>query len=152
MFWKNFIKLCAEKGVSPNAVARELSISSGAVTKWKNGATPQNAKLRLIADYFGVTVEYFFIDHKETKTTTPTFISYQHDNEDARKLLANMQGHGAFDITAQKEKPTDYGELKENVVIYHRDGKTVKKTFTKEQMAILRAMLDAAPDDDEDDI
>lgn len=154
MFWKNFIKLCAEKGVSPNAVARELSISSGAVTKWKNGATPQNAKLRLIADYFGVSTSELLTGEKDSipRPSTPTFISYQHDNEDARKLLANMQGHGAFDIPEQKEKPTDYGELKENVVIYHRDGKTVKKTFTKEQMAILRAMLDAAPDDDEDDI
>lgn len=58
---------------------------------------------------------------------------------------------GNSDVPIQKEKPTDYGELKENVVIYHRDGKTVKKTFTKEQMAILRAMLDAAPDDDDED-
>jgi transcriptional regulator with XRE-family HTH domain len=65
MFWKNFIKLCAEKGVSPNAVARELSISSGAVTKWKNGATPQNAKLRLISDYFGVSTEYLLSDNED---------------------------------------------------------------------------------------
>lgn len=99
MFWNNFIKLCAEKGVSPNAVARELSISSGAVTKWKNGATPQNAKLRLIADYFGVSTTELLTGEKDSipRPSTPPFISYRHDNETAKKMLADMKGHGVFD-------------------------------------------------------
>lgn len=72
MFWDKFIELCANKGISPNAVAKELSISSGAVTKWKNGAVPQNSKLKLIADYFGVTTEYFFINHNESEIKNNT--------------------------------------------------------------------------------
>lgn len=59
MFWQKFTYLCAERGISPNAAARQLSISSGAVTKWKNGACPQNSTLKKIADYFCVPVEYF---------------------------------------------------------------------------------------------
>lgn len=79
MFWDKFIELCANKGISPNAVAKELSISSGAVTKWKNGAVPQNSKLKLISDYFGVTTEYFFINHNESETqkTDTTDIAVQ---------------------------------------------------------------------------
>ena len=50
----------------------------------------------------------------------------------------------------QKEKPADEGELSENVVIYHRDGKTVKRSFTKEQLALFHAMLDAIPEDPND--
>ena len=66
MFWKNFILLCAEKGLSANAVAKELSISSGAITKWKNGTIPQNATLRKIADYFNVSVNYLLGKEKDT--------------------------------------------------------------------------------------
>ena len=58
MFWNNYVTLCAKQGVSPNAVAKSLSIASGTVTNWKNGAVPQNATLKKIADYFNVTVDY----------------------------------------------------------------------------------------------
>ena len=58
MFWEKYVMLCANKGISPNAVAKELSISSGSVTNWKNGAIPQNLALKKIAEYFNVTVDY----------------------------------------------------------------------------------------------
>ena len=48
----------------------------------------------------------------------------------------------------EKEKPADEGELSEEVVIYHRDGKTVKKKFTKEQMRMIAQMLDAIPEEE----
>ena len=57
MFWNTYTTLCAKQGVSPNAVAKSLSIASGTVTKWKNGSMPQNATLKKLADYFGVTVD-----------------------------------------------------------------------------------------------
>ena len=56
MFWENFQKLCSEAGKSPNAVAKELRISSGTVTEWKKGRSPQNATALKVADYFGITV------------------------------------------------------------------------------------------------
>jgi transcriptional regulator with XRE-family HTH domain len=46
----------------------------------------------------------------------------------------------------KKEKPADEGELSEDVIIFHRDGKTVKKQFTKEQMDMLLTMIDAIPE------
>lgn len=58
MFWERFVQLCAERNTKPNPVAKELGISSGAVTNWKNGAVPQSATLKKIADYFGVSTSY----------------------------------------------------------------------------------------------
>ena len=58
MFWERFVQLCAERNTKPNPVAKELGISSGAVTNWKNGAVPQSATLKRIADYFGVSTSY----------------------------------------------------------------------------------------------
>ena len=56
MFWNNFVKLCNERGLKPNPVAKELGLSSGSVTAWKNGVTPRDTALQKIAEYFGVTV------------------------------------------------------------------------------------------------
>lgn len=58
MFFEIFGKLCAEVGKSPNKIAKELSISSGAVSEWKKGRIPQNATLLKLAQYFGVSVDY----------------------------------------------------------------------------------------------
>ena len=48
------------------------------------------------------------------------------------------------------EKPADEGELTEDIIIYHRNGKTVKRKFTKEQLALFHAMLDAMPESPKD--
>ena len=36
MFWERFYNLCLQKNTKPNPVAKEIGISSGIVTKWKN--------------------------------------------------------------------------------------------------------------------
>lgn len=59
MFWSAFVDLCAKRGVSPNAVAKELTLSSGSVTSWKGGAIPRPTTIKRIADYFGVSPDLF---------------------------------------------------------------------------------------------
>lgn len=58
MFWNNYYNMCLQKGISPNAAAKEMKISSGTVTEWKKGREPQMATIRKVADYFGVSVDY----------------------------------------------------------------------------------------------
>lgn len=58
MFWQSFYALCQKLNMSPNAVAKELSISSGAITSWKNGRVPSGTTLQKIADYFEVSTDY----------------------------------------------------------------------------------------------
>ena len=65
MFWTVFIELCNKNNKKPNAVAKDLKISSGAVTKWKTGSKPNDTTLLKIADYFGVTVEYLKGENKD---------------------------------------------------------------------------------------
>lgn len=67
MFWNKYVALCNKVKKSPNAVAREVGISSGAVSGWKTGNIPQAAKLKKIADYFGVPVSYFSEEDQETE-------------------------------------------------------------------------------------
>lgn len=58
MFWTQYQLLCKTVGKSPNGVAKEIGLSSGTVTFWKNGKIPKSETLKKIADYFGVTVDY----------------------------------------------------------------------------------------------
>ena len=58
MFWDQFIKLCTELNTKPNPVAKELGISSGILTKWKNGSLPSTDALLKISEYFNVSIDY----------------------------------------------------------------------------------------------
>lgn len=58
MFYDNFEKLCRENGKTPVGVARELGISRGSPSNWKqNGNIPHAPTLQKIADYFGITTD-----------------------------------------------------------------------------------------------
>lgn len=57
--WEIFEKLCQERGVSVYRVCEETGIKSSAMSAWKKGKYNfKQEKLQLIADYFGVSVEY----------------------------------------------------------------------------------------------
>ena len=86
MFWNNFIDLCVNNSTTPNAVAKELSIASGAVTKWKNGAVPHQTTLLKIANYFDVTVEELIADKKEK---VPPELPAGLDEKDI-KIISNL--------------------------------------------------------------
>lgn len=57
MFWENFRVLCAQKGMSPSAVAKKIGYTSATVTGWKQGVEPHERTKRKVAEYFGITVE-----------------------------------------------------------------------------------------------
>lgn len=65
MFWSVFVGLCAQRGVSPNAVAKKLALSSGSVTSWKGGAIPRPTTIKKIADYFAVSPDLFLAETKD---------------------------------------------------------------------------------------
>ena len=59
MYYDVFKKLCEERGVRPSDVSRATGISSATLTNWKKGNyTPKEDKMKLIADYFGVTTDF----------------------------------------------------------------------------------------------
>ena len=64
--------------------------------------------------------------------------------------LAGFFGVSVDDLlgkTEQKEKPSPEGEsLEEDVIIVHRDGKTVVHKYTKEQLDAIEAMLNQIGD------
>ena len=64
-----FEMLCEKNGVTPYKVGKETKIATSTLSDWKNGkSTPKQDKLKLIADYFGVSVDYLMIG-EETRFT-----------------------------------------------------------------------------------
>ena len=105
MFWDKYVALCNKVKKSPNAVAKEIGISSGAVSGWKNGNVPQAAKLLKIADYFGVPVSYFSEEAPETeKAPMPVDIGEENILRMYRSLSTEEKGAWYAYALSLKEK------------------------------------------------
>ena len=60
-----YCKLKEEKGVKDADAARETDITKSTFTDWKNGrSVPGSEKMKKIAEYFGVTVDYILTGEK----------------------------------------------------------------------------------------
>ena len=57
--YETYAKLRDARGMNDGRVAKALGLERRALSDWKLGkATPKADKLMLIADYFGVSVDY----------------------------------------------------------------------------------------------
>lgn len=58
--YERFEQLLKENNVTAYRVAKETGIATATLSDWKQGrSTPKTDKLQKIADYFGVSIEYF---------------------------------------------------------------------------------------------
>lgn len=58
--YKHYVELRDNKEVTDYRVAMDTGIPKSTFSDWKNGRSePKVEKLKLIADYFGVSIEYF---------------------------------------------------------------------------------------------
>ena len=66
-FFEQYSRLCKERGMSANGVAKEIGLPSSSVTYWKRGSIPQQRTLERVAEYFGVSTDYLlgYTDEKE---------------------------------------------------------------------------------------
>lgn len=67
MFYDRFSALCDEKGISVTKAIMEIGLSRSLGTKWKKtNATPNGKTLAKISEYFGVPVDFFTRDEKDS--------------------------------------------------------------------------------------
>ena len=58
--YKNFEALLMERKITPYKVSKATGISTATLSDWKNGRSkPKADKLKILAEYFGVPIEYF---------------------------------------------------------------------------------------------
>jgi len=69
-------KLCEDEGFAISSLPEkipELSINKASITGWKNGSKPRPAKIKMIADYFGVTTDY--LTNEEERPASKPFLT-----------------------------------------------------------------------------
>lgn len=72
MYYEYFEKLCEKNNVKPGTVGRATGIETSTLSNWKKGGyTPKLEKMKLIAEYFGVSIDYL-VTGKE-KEDAPIF-------------------------------------------------------------------------------
>lgn len=58
--YKKFEELLKKRKINAYQVSKETGISNSTLSDWKNGRSrPKIDKLIILADYFGVPVDYF---------------------------------------------------------------------------------------------
>lgn len=69
MLIKNIRRLCAKKGISIRQLERSVGLTNGIVASWEE-KTPSVTRVKAVADYFGVTVDYLLTAHEEDEDGT----------------------------------------------------------------------------------
>lgn len=72
MFYKKFCEICRMKGLKPTNVVKELGLSSGNMTNWKNGRIPKTEVINKISQYLEVPINFLLSD-TPFKEKTNTF-------------------------------------------------------------------------------
>ena len=79
--------LAKQSGISINQLEKELGFSTGTIGKW-DVVYPNAGRLLLVADYFGVTVDYLLGRETGIKEELPDLTPK--DERDIAKQLENM--------------------------------------------------------------
>ena len=60
ILYEKYVKLRDKKGVTDYRVSEDTKITKSTFSDWKSGrSNPKVDKLKILADYFGVSIEYF---------------------------------------------------------------------------------------------
>lgn len=63
-----FAKLLKERGVTPYQVHKATGVAQSSLSDWKHGKSkPKYEKMRAIADYFGVSVDFLLGNEQKEK-------------------------------------------------------------------------------------
>lgn len=87
VFYDNICALCRSRNEKITPVVKAIGLSTGVISKWRNGATPDSKTLVKIADYFGVTVESLLSDQPDRKEKSPTEVG---EDEDIRLFAQSL--------------------------------------------------------------
>ena len=126
-------KLMEQKGVRPYTVSKATGISTGLFSQWKKRSQkPSMEKLTILAEYFGVGLDYFQDSPTETKKE-PT-LSEKDERDVLRKLEETLDSLGnAKDGLMFDGEPLDdetWELLRESIYQDLRMAKLAAKKYT----------------------
>ena len=115
MFYDKFVRICAERGISPSRAAVEAGLSKSTVTKWKNApdSAPTGAALQKLTEYFNIS--YAELLGEETKNAPATedkritdddikFALFGGDGEITDEMYEEVRNFAAFVKSREAKK------------------------------------------------
>lgn len=82
-----FEKLLKERGITAYRVAQETGVTTSTLTSWKQGKyVPKMDKLRKIADYLQVSVEYLMTGEESAKDATSPQLTPSEEHDIAKRM------------------------------------------------------------------
>ena len=98
--YEKFQVLLEKSNKTAYGVAKDTGISTSTFSNWKNGRyTPKTDKLKILADYFGVSIEYFLEDNQEKGEWEVMFFRRKPERnipEPMRMPITLVQGYEVF--------------------------------------------------------
>lgn len=113
MCYETFESLCKKHNVNPSKVSKETGVATSTLTSWKKGVyTPKREKLKLIANYFNVSVDYLMgSENYNMEPFTHTW-EYSIPAKDMQLLIDVMSDSRSADrLIAYAEKLMEINEM-----------------------------------------
>ena len=100
IFFERLNQLCEEKGTTPNPLLTPLGISSGTITRWKEGVQPTGKFLIIISDALGCSIDYLLgrTDNPQSHTDKEILSS---DEQDLLEIYRNFNDKGKVALKTQ---------------------------------------------------
>lgn len=101
-FFEVFHQLCREQKTTPNAIAKELGISSGTITNWKNGAVPRISAVQKIADHFNVSVDHLLGIEEASSVIHCDECGMQYNADDTEETAKHDERHATWNRAVER--------------------------------------------------
>lgn len=148
--YERVISLCKKEGIAPTALESKLGFGRGSIGKMQTSEM-KYSRLKKIADYFSVPVEYFTApDSDEIMDTLHKAV----DGIDAAQQAVSNTIHTAHEI-ADNLNPDERPESQQNDSIewgYYIDPETAKFAQSLFEQPGMRILFDAAQDSKPEDM
>ena len=156
MFYYKLLQLCKQKNITITALVGELGMSTGNLSKWKNGGVPKMDTVTKFAEYFSVSTDYFFMQSNESPDLLSNYgiipLGVSHKIPVLGVIRAgapvladeHIEGYEYCEVN----RPQDYfylrvqGDSMINAGIYHNSLVLIKKQNTAENGQIVACLLD----------
>ena len=96
-FYKNFIRLCHDRGIKPGPACDGIGVGRAAASKWARGVVPKDATLLKVADFFGISAEFLLEDHGEpefyaTKAEREIIVKFRELSDREKQIVRFILG------------------------------------------------------------
>lgn len=65
MMFEKVQSLCKSRGITIAKLERDLDFANASIVSWRGGTVPRADRLKMVADYFGVSMEYLMADERK---------------------------------------------------------------------------------------